>query len=232
MALKRNPKNYSASYMKGKWKGKGVVAKVEKLSKQVHSTMPSRKVYQQRIIPYVSNVGNPDQNATVGCAQLQFPSTGVTFSDRQNSYIHCHKLELIGTILTSTTSDIVRVLVFQMTDAFEVGTAVSFNNPGNNLVSAAATPLQPSNLCSQRYRMLYDSGPFNVGTSGGLQPYRAFRKTINMKGRKVDFGSSTSTIPAQNNVYVVVWGTQTPGVGPTYITTTIADLSFQLTYSG
>lgn len=213
-------------------KGHGIVAKVDRLSKQLAHSMPSRKVYQQRVAPYVSYNGNQDYSATVACAQLLYPDTGTGFSQRQNSYIHCHKLEIMGNILTSATSDTFRVVVFQLVEAFEAGTSVSFFNPGYGTGAAPYTPWQPSNLCSQRYRILYDSGPRACGTSGGLHATVPFRKVVNMKGQKVEFSNATSTTPTQNNTYVVVYGTQAPGAGPTYITTTIADVKFQLTYSG
>lgn len=214
-------------------KGQGIVAKVDRLSKQVKHSMPSRKVYQQRITPYVSTTGNNDQSAVIACAQLLFPdSTANGFSNRQNPIIHCHKLEIMGSVITSSTADVFRVIVFQLTDAFEAGTAVNFFNPGHGSGAAPYTPLQPSNLCSQRYRILYDSGPRECGTSGGLKAQVPFRKVVNMKGQRLEFSNLTSTTPAQDNTYVVVYGTLVAGAGPTYITNTIADMKFQLTFSG
>lgn len=213
-------------------KGKGVVAKVARLSKQVHDAMPSRKVVQSRIVAYSSNTGNFDQNGTVGCAQVPLPSTGTSFGNRQNPYIHLHKIELMGTVITTATSDTIRFVLIQMVEAFEAGINVNFINPQNTSTAAPYNPLQPSVLCSQRYRVLYDSGPMNCGTTGGLKAQHSFRKTINMKGQKISFGSATTAIPQQNNIYCVSWGEQNPGAGPTYITTTICDSSFQLTFSG
>lgn len=207
-------------------------AKIKKVSRVVNHMRPTHKVYQLSWLPYVSYSGNYDV-AAKGAIQLFAPQTGTGFQNRQGPTVHLNKIELQGQLVSTNTSECIRIVVFSMREDFETGVDVnSLFNFSAGTTGAPCSPFQPSVLCNQQYKILWDSGPRVMGTAGGNLPTISFRKTINMKGKMIDFGSATTGNPAQNGVYCVVWGSQAPGVGPTYITNTVAVMRAQCHFTG
>lgn len=214
-------------------RGKGVVAKVDRLSKQVRLNAPTVKVYQSAAGGYASNQGDLASNPITGAVEMFAPVTGTGFSNRQNPYVHVKSVDLKWYAITSQTSDIVRFIAFTLTDDFETGVTVAnlfLTNTGG--ANAPIGNLQPSSLCSQRYRMLYDSGPIPIGTAGGNKAIVSRSKKINLKGMKIDFSSTTTGFPLQNSIYVAAFVQQAPGAGPTYITNTVYGATTQFHFQG
>lgn len=207
-------------------------AKITKVQRVVNHIKPTHKVFQVGWLPYASYNGNYDV-AAKGAIQIFSPQTGTGFQQRQGPTVHLNKIELKGQVVTTNASECVRIVCFTMREDFEAGQDVNtLFNPGAGSSAAPSTPFQPSVLCNQQYKILWDSGPRSMGTVGGMHSTISFSKTINMKGKMIDFGSASSGNPVQNGIYVVIWGVTVPGAGPTYITNTVGVLRAQCHFTG
>lgn len=175
---------------------RGVAAKLKKLSKIVNRTKPTLKVEQTS---YGSKISNLGLVATTGNVVSMFnPSNGTTFEERQNPVVHVDSIELGYRFTTSDAATAVRGLLFTSPDNGMNLSNMLFTGVSN----APYNPLQPSSLCDKRYKVLYDTGPIMIGTSGGLHPAYVAKRKINLKGMKVGFGNSTgSTVPDYHPIY-------------------------------
>lgn len=221
-------------FHRGARKHKSLAAKVQGLAKVVRRNKIVHRVIQAQYVTYASRLGNQDISSSLACQNLTpTPSLGVAFDSRQTPCIRLQSLKLGISPLTSATGDIIRCQIFMTPEPLNSGQSA---NTGFNAFSGTANapigPLQPSNLCSFKYKLLYDSGPRAMGVTGGLRPYDAWTVTIPMKGKQLDYSSAGSgSFPYQDNIYMVVWGEQAPGAGPTYITTTICSVAYQWLFS-
>lgn len=172
--------------------------KLHRLAKIVNRTKPTMKIATSNTVKYLCNNGLV---GTSGNAVSMFNvSDGTTFQERQNPIVHADSIELGIRFTTSDVATAVRGVLYTGPDA-QIPLSNFWINRGSSL--APYSPLQPSSLCDQRYRVLYDTGPMMIGTGGGLHPAITMLRKIPLKGLKIGFGNSTgSTIP---DYHPLVW---------------------------
>lgn len=198
-------------------------SKLAKIAKIVNRTKPTTKVYQSIVAGYISNRGLV---ATSGnCASIFNTGNGTTFEDRQNPVVHVSKVEIGGYIATSDSSTICRALLYTGPDS---SLPLSVFQLGQGSPAAPVAPRQPSKLCDQQYKILWDSGPLPMGVTGGLMARRALRKTVDLKGMKIGFGNSTgSTVPDYHPLIFTIMSQDVDGV----TTNTSHSTDFQVFFS-